>query len=403
MQDHLISNRGAYQYTEYRSHAYRSSWVISCFIAFSMMLLSCNKLISVPLDKAVLFLSVLLYFPWIFKSPTPIFTKGELRAIFFLMAVTIVSLMVNSDQYSFQLFLPIVGLIFSALLSQSFLLIRGIYFGSFLHILIANVFGLSSYVLGANPFVSNLAYKGMPMLNSLLGFTPTPQSFGTLCLSWLILYFFFKERGKTNKWDSFFYCLVTLGIFLSVNRTTYIGYLMILFFKQRKLLYTYLAVGLVFVIVFWTVLMDTLFNANTLDAREELLDGFNRSFWGSNSWYVYLFGKGDNKLAEKYIRYATWDNRDDIENGFAMILHMLGFLGLAYYFIAVISFITKIVKKKYFYEGALVFFFCVLSPYITQEYVATTFYIVLGILIYIYKKKQESTYARTTEEVSRLG
>lgn len=395
--------RTGYQYESFNSYTpYKASWIITMFIVVSMMLLSCNKLISIPLDKVVLFLTVLIYAPSTIKVKSHSLTKGELKTLILLAIVTLLSVLVNSDSYSFQVFLPIVGFIFAIFLSQSALLIKGIYYGSFLHIFIAIFFGFASYAFGSNPFVSNLAYKGMPMLNSLLGFTPTPQSFGTLCLAWLVLYFFFKDQGKTGRIDKAFYWLVTLGIFLSINRTTYIGYLLILFFKQRKLLYTYLGFGLLLILVFWNILMDTLFNSSTLDAREELLDGFNRSFWGSNSWSVYLFGKADNKLADKYIRYATWENRDDIENGFAMILHLLGFIGLSYYIVAIATFISKVLRRKYFYEGGLIFFFCVLSPYITQEYVATTFYIVLGVLIFIYKNKQEYIYA-ATEKVSGLG
>lgn len=363
------------------------SLISTFFITFTMMLISFNKLIAVPLDKIFLCFFILFYTPLIVKLEGYGFMKGEKQTLLMLCFVTIMSLMMNIDTFSFQIFLPIVGFIFSIYLSQSAILLKGLYYGSFIHILIGDILGLSSYVIGANPFVSNLAYKGMPLLNSVMGFTPTPQSFGTLCLSWLIVYFFLKERGEIKRIDKVFYLIVTLGIFLSINRTTYIGYLLILFFKRRRLFRIYLSIGVILVVIFWNSLMDTIFNTVTLDSREELLDGFNRSFWKSDSLEIYLFGRADNKVAEKYIRYATWDKRDDIENGFAMILHMLGFLGLGYYVIAVFSFVAKILRRRYLYECALLLFFCIISPGITQEYVATTFYIGLGILIYIYKRK----------------
>lgn len=370
--------------------------IITCFIALLMMLLSCNKLIAVvPLDKVVLLLVVLFYIPNAIKISMYAFSRGEKQALMMLCLVILVSLLANSDTFSFQLFLPVVGFIFSIFLSQSYILLKGIYYGSFMHILIANIIGLGAYAFGWAGGTVSLANKGLPMLKSIMGFTPTPQSFGTLCLSWLIIYFFLKERGKIKRIDKFFYLLVTVGIILSINRTTYIGYLLILFFKERRLFYTYLSISAICVVIFWNILMDTIFSTATLDSREELLDGFNRSFWNSDSWQVYLFGKADNKIAEKYIRYATWDEREDIENGFAMILHMLGFLGLGYYLSTVFIFARKTFKKKYFYECSLFLFFCIFTTFITQEFVATTFYIALGVVMYIYKNNYAASKKST--------
>ncbi|HWV75156.1 MAG TPA: hypothetical protein VN040_25730, partial [Pseudosphingobacterium sp.] len=183
----------SYQYNVQSNYTnYRSSWIITFFVAFSMLLLSCNKLISIPLDKVVLSIIVLFYIPGAIKLKAYAFTAGEKKALLMLCIVTLLSLMANSNTFSFQLFLPVVGFIFSIYLSQSSVLLKGIYYGSFMHILIGNIFSLSWYAFGTGPFVSNLGYKGMPMLNSALGFTATPQCFGTLCLSWLVIYFFYR-------------------------------------------------------------------------------------------------------------------------------------------------------------------------------------------------------------------
>lgn len=140
-------------------------------------------------------------------------------------------------------------------------------------------------------------------------------------------------------------------------------------------------------IIYWNLLFDTLFSTDTLGARDELLEGFNKSFWGSNSLTVYLFGRGTNKLSEDITKTVTWDSRSDIENGYAMILHMYGFVGIACYLTSSIAFILKLISLRYFYEVFIAIFFLFFSPYITQEYVATTFYIILGVMIYMYKFK----------------
>jgi len=115
-----------------------------------------------------------------------------------------------------------------------------------------------------------------------------------------------------------------------------------------------------------------------------LLEGFKISYVRSNSWIVYLFGKGNNQISDAIAKRVKWTTRTDIENGYAMLLHTYGIVGLLTYITLCLSFIFMFLKRKRIKEACFLFFYFFVTQYITQEFVSATFYMFLAVMLLMY-------------------
>lgn len=343
--------------------------------------ITANKLLPVPMDKIGLVLFCIGFI--VLHVREMAFSEGEWALFFGFTGITLISATVNISSFSFIVFFPLFGILFTFILSKKFYYLNLFYYAILLHIVIALFFLADSYVHGDNDHAIPMGSKGVPFLHSALGLTSTAQSLGTLCISALIIYYLRKDFKITGLVDKLAYPLITVGIFSTLNRSTVLAYFIVLFFKNRKLLALYGLGMLAVTIVYWQAILGFLFNTSTISSRSELLEGFNISFWQSHSLKVYLFGKADNQITPNILFDVKWSNRSDIENGHAMLLHTYGFLGYLTYIFICLAFVFRIFIKRNYYLAVIAFYYLIISPYLTQEYVTSTFYLILAIFIYM--------------------
>ncbi|HEY6976142.1 MAG TPA: hypothetical protein VH396_07620 [Chitinophagaceae bacterium] len=226
--------------------------------------------------------------------------------------------------------------------------------------------------------------KGFTFLYSPRGFTATVQTYGTLCITWLLLYQLRKELGMTNYIDKVFFIINTIAILASFNRSTLIFWMVILFFKHRKLFFAIIFFLCILMIKLWNEIITFTTSASSLIARSQLLQGFNLSFIESHSILVYLFGRGSNQYPPEIVKRVRWFNRSDIENGYAMLLHSYGSIGLLVYITLCFSFIFQFIKIRRWAEAVILFYFFFLTQYFTQEFVSVTFDLFLAVMFLTY-------------------
>lgn len=348
-----------------------------------MFLCTANRLISFPIDKAVMFLVLVTI---LFTSPRePFFRPAELVLIGMLIVLPVLSSMANLV-FKPMIFFPFLGFSFAVVLSRRPNLVLGpLYYALIFHIALGLVFVALAFAGFNNQYAWSLEEKGLPFVYSAMGFTATVQTFGTLCMLWLIIFYVRKSFYGVSRLDWFFFVINTLGVLSTLNRSTFLFWIIILFFKMRRFFTVILVVIAVFVVRFWHEVITFLGNPASIDARSELLEGFNISFWGSHSIPVYIFGKGNNQLTEAVAAKTKWDYRLDIENGYAMLLHTYGFLGLFVYIGIASFFVAAFIRIRRFAEAFIMFFFLFVSPYITQEFVSMSFYLFLSTMLIIFR------------------
>jgi len=384
------------QLTLYDSHKnrYRSGdMVLHGVLVLAVFFCTTNKLVGFPLDK--LFFFLILGTIAVSRPRDSMFTSGEFLMIMSLFTLAALSTAVNLT-FSPMIFFPTLGVAFALLVRRHpRMLISALYYALALHMIFAIIFVVMAFAGVETNFVWSLREKGLPFVFAARGFTPTVQTFGTLCILWLIIYLLRRQFYPQTFMDKCLFLINTLAILITLNRSTYVFWMIIVFFRVRKLFWLIIIFLIGFVIRFWEAIIGFLGNKGSLEARSELLEGFNLSFWGSNSILVYIFGKGTNQLPPDILAKVKWDYRTDIENGYAMLLHTYGFLGLIFYISLSVFFIFQFVKMKKWAEVAILFYFFFVSPYFTQEFVSTSFYLFLSVMILIhdfYAGKYTNTY-----------
>jgi hypothetical protein len=226
--------------------------------------------------------------------------------------------------------------------------------------------------------------KGFASLYATHGFTSTVQTYGTLCISWLMLYILRKRLGLNSGIDKFLFVITNIAILLTFNRSTYLFWLIVLFFEFRVLFWSLIVFAGIILIKFWDIITTFILSSASITSRFELLEGFNISYMQSHSIKVYLFGRGTNQISEEIAKRVKWTNRTDLENGYTMLLHSYGIIGLVIYMVVCFYFIIMFLKIKKFKEAFFLFFYFFITQYITQEFVTSTFYVFLTIMLLTY-------------------
>lgn len=364
-----------------------ASGIGGALVAF---LLTANTLLPIPLDKILMALLVVVIC-WM----APENRKQPAENYVLYLSVCLVCLLsagVNLVIKPIPLF-PMIALAFVFLSLRNETLIDAFYKALTIHILLGLVFLGVSYINEDIPFYNSLRAKGIPFIHTPLGFVTTVQVFGTLCIIWLIIYFEKKKDPTLKKPSRFLYGVVTLAVILTFNRSTYLFYFILLAFKDRKLLYVYLLLlALAVLLLIRAGLEGIFFNTQTLTSRSELLEGFNLSFWREGSLMTYIFGKGDNFLTADVLNRVKWDYREDIENGYAMLLHTYGFLGLTVFILSGTVFVLKLVMEQRWYLAVVVSYYFFVSSFFTQEFVVTSFYIFTLVVLIIRKNTPSGRY-----------
>jgi hypothetical protein len=339
-----------------------------------------NSLTSVPIDKLLL-----CFCPFLIASINPeksLFTPREFFVIIVITVVAVLSSILNLVIFP-MIFFPVIGLCFAFIVSKNkFLLIHSLYYALIIHIILGIILVILAF-LGVGNFFVSTDVKGFD-LYSAHGLTATVQTFGTLCIAWLMLYLLRKKIGINHKADHLFFIINTIGIILTFNRSTYLFWLCILFLEFPILFWSMAIIMIAVIIKFWNVISLFVFSSASIDARSQLLEGFRISYLRSNSIKVYLFGRGNNQISESIAKTVKWTTRTDLENGYAMLLHTYGIVGLLCYLVLAFYFIIMFLKRRRIKEAAFLFFYFFLTQYITQEFVSVTFYIFLAVMLLVY-------------------
>ncbi len=356
--------------------------IFNLMLVIVLLFCTINTLTSVPLDK--IFLCVCIIAILFINPEKKIFTSKEFLVVLSFTVIAILSSVANLIFFP-MIFFPIMGLCFAIIVSgYRHLVVFSLYYALFIHIVIGIILLILAF-FGFARFNVSSSVKGFADLYSTHGFTATVQTYGTLCISWLLLYILRGRMGLNTGIDKLF-CLVTnLAILLTFNRSSYIFWIIVLFFEFPVFFWSLTIFMTVLLINFWDILTKFLLSSGSIVSRIQLLQGFEISYMQSHSLKVYLFGRGTDQISEEVAKRVKWTNRTDLENGYTMLLHSYGIIGLVAYISVCFYFIFLFLKINRFKEAFFLFFYLFATQYITQEFVTTTFYVFLTIMLFTYK------------------
>ncbi|MBN3583040.1 hypothetical protein JYB64_11640 [Algoriphagus aestuarii] len=333
------------------------------------------------MDKVAMLgvLGLLLFHQFFLNKPL---SKSVIFLIIGLTSYLLVPYLLNLPDSSLIIFFPALGLLFASITSQEEEFLDIIYWALFLHIVAGIIFVFSSYIIGHNPHVHPMYDKGLPFLHAAKGFTTTVQSFGTILISWFLIYYWKKENRVLNKIDRFVYWIVILGLILTFNRNTLFVFYIILFFKHKRIFLATVLLAVLFYLYYFEFINKLIFNVSTLNSRADLLQAFKISFFENSSWKEYLFGHGNN-IVDEVIARSTKYRTGYIENGTSVLLYTYGFIGYIAYLVAVFTMSAILfIRNKVFYS-AMFFYIFIIAQQFTHEYYATTLYLMITIFMII--------------------
>lgn len=353
-----------------------------------VFLATCSKLISLPLDKvAMVGVLLLLMLHQVFKGKA--ITRSVLIPLLVMAGYILVSYLLNLPESSLIIFFPVIGLFFSVSVGEETDFLDIIYWALFLHILLGILFVFSSYFIGINSFVHPMYDKGLPFLHAAKGFTTTVQSFGTLLISWFLIYYWKKETRQTGKMDGLLFWVSILGLILTFNRNTLVIFYLILFFQHRKIFFTTVFIACLFYLYYFDFINKLLFNVSTLSSRADLLQAFRIAFFDLSSWKEYLIGHGNN-MVNDVIASKTIYKTGYIENGTSVLLYTYGFIGYVAYLLSVIFFSVLLFLRNRVFYASMFFYIFIIAQQFTHEFYATTLYLMIGVFFIIFKLSQIS-------------
>ncbi|KEO73456.1 hypothetical protein [Anditalea andensis] len=338
--------------------------------------------LGLPIDKLFLFVFLLyLVFVTVFQLSINAF---NLSILCFWVLLAFSSSIFNLT-FKPMIFYPVVGIFFIFVIVK-IQWIRTFHQTLFIYILLSCILGILAYINGPNLAVTSMADKGLPFILPFKGFASTVQTFGTLCILWIVLNF---ELVKKKFGFQFF--IVMISLFLTFNRSSFLFLFIILSVYSRKFFFISAFFLLIGIVVFYEQLYAFIFNMGTIQSRSELLQGFYLSFWNNNTFFGYLLGKGDNFYAPEIVSRVKWDHRPDIENGYAMLLHTYGFLGLFGYIVSsfLLLIYTFFISKAYKLSIVL-FFYLFVTQFFTQEFVTNVFYLFIASILTVIQYKNEN-------------
>ncbi|GMQ29523.1 hypothetical protein [Algoriphagus confluentis] len=353
----------------------RIGWILVLFLT------SCTQLVSFQLDKALMTLVVgaLLFHSILSGKKVP---ANSYLILVSSLALVLLSYFVNLPESSLIIFFPIIGLAFVTLIGEEEDFLSLIQWAVFLHISAGIFFVIASYIFGLNSYVHPMYDKGLPFLHAAKGLTTTVQAFGTLIISWFLIYYWKKDQGKVSLIDQFAYGVVLLGLILTFNRNSLLIYYIILFFKHKRIFGFSVILGIAFVIYFFDFINKLIFNLTTLSSRSDLLEAFRIAFFEHTSWIQYLIGHGNNMVDDSIAR-GTFYRTGYIENGTSVLLFTYGFIGYFFYLVSVFVFSFLFWAKGKIFYAAMLFYIFIVAQQFTHEFYSTTIYLLLSVFLLI--------------------
>jgi hypothetical protein len=350
------------------SHCSLIRKILIVFLFFS----TANTLLPFPIDKVCMIIvavGILLCDCSINKIVFLIFS--------FIMLLQSFIIIVNcffGKEISLIVYFPIVGVLFAYLAGRYFHADE-ILFALRCHLLLGMFFLIYAYGSSSTMFVHYLYDKGLPFLIAPMGFTSTVQTFGTLCLSYLIISF--KET------KSYFSIIVFFLLVSTFNRVSYINFFIFILLLKPHYLWFLLLFGVLISIGFSEYVIQILSTTRTVLSRFGFFDSYFLTFKDS-AFFQKIFGNSNSLITEKNILFIT--EQPLIENGFFSLLNAYGMIGLLFLclFLLCLFFLNDkilIIKYKIF----LVYFITV-GQFMTNEYFSTSFYFAIMCIIYIINK-----------------
>lgn len=227
---------------------------------------------------------------------------------------------------------------------------------------------LISFTIGEEKFLFSLANKGLPNIYAFEGFTTTPQAFASLAV--LMLIFSSNTRTKFRKIFPF------LGLLFSINRTIFLGSILVFFYR---LLFYFLPVFILVFVFFGMFSFDAkLFTLQTLLSRIDMLTNVSSSFFSMSIFNVF-FGTFTSPNFEVHSTGTKY-----IENGVMFILYYFGLVGFFIYSILTFLFIYIMISRGFSSKiKTLLYFILVVTlvPMLTHEYLYISFYISLIFVV----------------------
>jgi len=154
-----------------------------------------------------------------------------------------------------MIFFPAIGFCFSVIISKNkSLLLHALYYALLIHIILGIILVILAF-LGIADFYVSTGVKGFAFLYSAHGLTATVQTYGTLCITWLLLYILRKKIGINTSIDRIFFLINIVAVILTFNRSTYLFWMLILFFEFPAFFWSIAVVLTALLIYFWNVIM----------------------------------------------------------------------------------------------------------------------------------------------------
>lgn len=350
-------------------------------------LITCTELVSFQLDKAIMTLmtGALIFHSVVLKKTVPV---ASLYVLVSFMIFMLITYLINLPDSSLIIFFPIIGLAFVIFLSQEHGILDILYKALFLHIVVGIFFVISSYTIGMNLHVHPMYDKGLPFLHAAKGFTTTVQAFGTLLISWFLLYYWKQDQNKTGVLDRIAFWVSILGLILTFNRNSFLVFYIIMFFRHRKVFVLSLILAFGFYVYFFEFINKLIFNMSTLTSRADLLQAFRIAFFEKTDWLGYLIGHGNN-IVDESIAKGTLYSTGYIENGTSVLLYTYGFIGYLMYLISVIVFAVLFFRRGLVFYAAMCFYIFIIAQQFTHEFFSTTIYILLSVFLIIFYKESK--------------
>lgn len=342
---------------------------------FFITLLQVNK--PLPIDK-VLIIPYIFFLCQCKKVRLFEIEKIILGVLYFTATLSFV---INYPNGNIQIYYPIFFLsagLLSAHTKVNLLIVR--------KILSFNIiFGLGAIIaafLGfENEFSFSLREKMLPYIYAPLGLSPTQQVYGTFCILIQIISYEYK------KYDWIYVGSLICMIF-TLNRCTLLFFGILLLVYKRKYFISLCIIGITFIIAYWEMISNILFSTDTLQSRNELREGVEISFWKSNDIIVYLFGRGNTNTTEHIASKTLWEHTY-IEHGLDFLFHCYGYIGFTIIVLFILGFICQLLKRKQWGYALITFYYLMIEPFFTHEFLASSFFYFLLIIIHLSKEESK--------------
>lgn len=336
----------------------------------------------IPLDKICVFILILTYYP---KIETINKTK-IIVAYFLLFSLISVSFLINSNR-NFLIFYPLIFSLSAAIISNTRINLKLIQDSLLLNIYIGLILSILATLLNTElPGTLSLIEKKLPFFYAPMGFCPTLQVYGTICIAWIIIAF------ETNQKKTINFYVILLSSIITLNRATLL-FLLIVFFIYKTKLTTITVLIIAAILLSQDFIREILFSSSTLSSRSELRVGAELSYWNSKDFIIHLVGKGSHITTEEIANKTLW-GRTYIENGLDFIFHSYGIIGFIIYNLTIIFLIIKAIINKRAKFILLIIYYYYIEQFLTNEYLTFSLtYISIITLVLI--KKQEAIHEKS--------